>query len=656
MKKQLILVSTLFLISNCIYSQISSPCFNPVVNYSTSSNATAISLTTADFNSDGNKDIAIANFQLSNVSVMLGFGNGIFSPAVNYTVGTNPYSVTVGDFNTDGKMDLVTANWGSANISVLFGNGNGTFGSAIPFSAGTNPRSITTGDLNGDSKLDLAVVNASSDDVSILIGNGLGSFASTVNYTVGSSPTSVSTKDLNNDGKLDLVVTNAGTNDISILLGNGLGAFPSSTSYNTGTTPYSSTIADFNGDGKLDIAICNISSNNVSVFIGNGLGAFALVNNYFVDNGPFTITTEDFNNDGKIDLATSNFTSSDVSIILGNGNATFGSPFNYIVGQGASSIVTSDFNNDGKIDIATANQTGNNASILINSFPIVTVNSGTICSGNTFTISPSGASFYSYSGGSNMVNPTLNISYTVTGTNAVGCISTAVSNVTVLPTPIVSVNGGSVCIGNTFSITPSGASSYTFSGGTANVNPTVTTNYTVTGASSNGCSNKAVSSVIVYPLPTLVAGSTNSITCPGQLAILSVNGANSYTWSNGSQLSTIGVSPTITTTYSVIGTSIYGCQNSASTTQSVAPCVGLNELVANNTIFNLYPNPTNGLFYVELASSVKITITNTLGEIVFEELMEVGKHQLSIQDQASGMYFIKAFANNQTQLYKLIKD
>lgn len=655
MKKQLF-VPVLFLISNLINAQVTPPCFNSVVNYSTGTATTAISVTAADFNSDGNKDIVIANFQSSNISVMLGLGNGSFSTAVNYTVGVNPYSIINGDFNSDGKMDLVTANWSSADVSVLFGNGNGTFSATTSYSAGTNPRSITSADFNGDTKLDLAVVNNGSNDVSILIGNGLGSFTSSVTYTVGSNPSSISTNDLNSDGKLDLVTTNVSSNDISILLGNGLGAFSSATSYYTGTAPYSSTIADFNGDGKFDIAVCNISSNNVSIFTGNGLGAFALANNYFVGNSPFTITSNDFNNDGKLDLATSNLGSNDVSIILGNGNATFGSPFNYIVGQGASSIVTSDFNNDGKIDIATANQFGNNASVLINSFPIVTANSGTICSGNTFTIIPNGANFYSYSGGSNMVNPTLSTSYTVTGTNAVGCINSAVSNVTVLPTPIVSTNSGSVCIGNIFSITPSGASSYTYSSGAANVNPTVTTNYTVTGASSNGCTNKVVSSVVVYPLPNLIAGSTNSISCPGQLAILSVNGANSYTWSNGSQLSTIGVTPTITTTYSVVGTSIYGCQNSTSTTQSVMPCVGIDELVANNTIFSLYPNPTNGLFYIEIASPVKISIINILGEVVFEELMEEGKHQVSIQDQPTGLYFVNAFTNTQTQLYKLIKD
>jgi len=44
------------------------------------------------------------------VSVLLGNGDGIFQAAVNYGVGSPPFSVPVGDFNGDGKPDLAVAN------------------------------------------------------------------------------------------------------------------------------------------------------------------------------------------------------------------------------------------------------------------------------------------------------------------------------------------------------------------------------------------------------------------------------------------------------------------------------------------------------------------------------------------------------------------
>src|SRR5262249_41294923 len=80
-----------------------------------------------DFNGDGKKDLAVANFGDNSASVLLGNGDGSFGPAVNSPVGMGPRCVAVGDFNGDGKADLVTANYGTDNVSVLLGGGGGSF-------------------------------------------------------------------------------------------------------------------------------------------------------------------------------------------------------------------------------------------------------------------------------------------------------------------------------------------------------------------------------------------------------------------------------------------------------------------------------------------------------------------------------------------------
>src|SRR5205814_854663 len=95
----------------------------------------------------------------------------------NFTVGSSPQYVFVADFNRDGKLDLAVANNSGSNVSILLGNGNGGFGLATNFGAGSVPIFISAADFNNDGKLDLAVANSiNSGTVSILLGNGSGGF------------------------------------------------------------------------------------------------------------------------------------------------------------------------------------------------------------------------------------------------------------------------------------------------------------------------------------------------------------------------------------------------------------------------------------------------------------------------------------------------
>ena len=205
--------------------------------------------------------------------------------------------------------------------------------------------------------------------------------------------------------------------------------------------------------------------------------------------------------------------------------------------------------------------------VTVNAKPTVSVTSGAICSGNSFTIVPSGASTYTISGGSAVVTPTANANYNVTGTSAQGCVSsnTAVSSVTVNATPSVSVTSGAICAGNSFTIVPSGANTYTISGGSAVVTPTANANYNVTGTSTQGCvsSNTAVSSVTVNALPTVSV--TSGVICAGNSFTIVGSGASTYTFSSGSAI----VSPTANANYNVTGTSAQGCVSSNTAVSSV---------------------------------------------------------------------------------------
>src|SRR5262249_53799763 len=79
-----------------------------------------------------------------------------FAAPINTAVGNNPKAVAFGDFNGDGKLDAVVTNFNDNTVSVLLGNGNGSFtpapGAPLP-TGGTGPDGVAVGDFTGNGKL-----------------------------------------------------------------------------------------------------------------------------------------------------------------------------------------------------------------------------------------------------------------------------------------------------------------------------------------------------------------------------------------------------------------------------------------------------------------------------------------------------------------------
>ncbi len=338
--------------------------FLPAVNYG--AGLAPISVAVGDFNGDGKPDLAVANIQSDNVSVLIGSGGGTFETAVNYGTGSGPQAVVAGDFNGDGKLDLAVANVSSNNVSVLIGKGDGTFHSAVNYAVANGPGSIAVGDFNHDGKLDLVVANYQTNNVSVLLGNGDGTFQTAVNYNAGSGPYSLAVGDFNRDGKLDFVVADDNTNNVSVLLGNGDGTFQAAVSYSAGSAPTSVAVTDFNGDGKPDLVVVDDGGNTVAVLLGNGDGTFQAAQNSAAGFSPFWLAVADFNGDGYPDLAVTNNVSSNLGVLLGIGNGTFQAPMNYGVGSNPDAVAVGDLNGDGKPDLIVANTEDNNLSIMLN--------------------------------------------------------------------------------------------------------------------------------------------------------------------------------------------------------------------------------------------------------------------------------------------------
>ena len=221
------------------------------------------------------------------------------------------------------------------------------------------------------------------------------------------------------------------------------------------------------------------------------------------------------------------------------------------------------------------------ADVSVTPLPTVVVNSSTICSGQTATITASGATSYSWNTGSLLSTltdaPTTNTTYTVTG-EALGCTSTTIANVSVTPLPTLTVTSSIICIGQTATITANGANTYVWNTGslsnTITDAPSANTSYTVLGSSSN-CTNSAIANVSVTPLPAVTVNS--STICSGQTATLTANGASAYLWNTGATGSALVISPTVNTSFSVVGTNA-GCSNTVSTIVNVvsSPSLSVN--------------------------------------------------------------------------------
>src|SRR2546421_485393 len=74
--------------------------------------------------------------------------------------GQGPRALVAGDFTGDGQLDLATANADSNDVSVLVGNGDGTFVPQASLPAGAGPAAIVVADFNSDGRTDLAVANS----------------------------------------------------------------------------------------------------------------------------------------------------------------------------------------------------------------------------------------------------------------------------------------------------------------------------------------------------------------------------------------------------------------------------------------------------------------------------------------------------------------
>lgn len=253
-----------------------------------------------------------------------------------------------------------------------------------------------------------------------------------------------------------------------------------------------------------------------------------------------------------------------------------------------------------------------------------------------------------------------------------GCESQSVGvSVSLLAAPVVTVNSPAVCAGSSVVLTASGADTYTWStGGNTNsitVSPASTTSYTVTATdTSSSCSGTGIATVTVNALPTVTFPAFTSSLCDnGNPVALSgatpAGGTYSGPFVTGNTFDPAaagGGTYLLTYTYSDANT----CVNSDTASVTVDVCSGITE--QENAAVTIAPNPNKGTFLMMAsnlpADEIQISICNLQGQVVYSSVEQNSANgiskEITLENCATGIYFLKLQSGETISVYKIIKE
>ena len=270
-----------------------------------------------------------------------------------------------------------------------------------------------------------------------------------------------------------------------------------------------------------------------------------------------------------------------------------GGPYTYSwshgLGSGTTAIVTTGTTTTYTVTITNAKNCSSKKQFTVIVDPCkreLELNGGNVCAGDSVLLTPviTGAVAplsYNWVPGASTnstlwAKPAVTTTYTLTVTDATGFAMTDTATVFIRLAPSLSVNSDTICVGQNAEFTATGADSYTWpagftaTGNKATITPTTSATYTLTGTT-KGCVASTIFHVVVNTAFSITVNSAQI--CNGDSVILKANGAMLYTWLPiGVSGSAIKVSPSASTTYTVIGTDqAGGCADTTLASVSVNP-------------------------------------------------------------------------------------
>ncbi len=237
--------------------------------------------------------------------------------------------------------------------------------------------------------------------------------------------------------------------------------------------------------------------------------------------------------------------------------------------------------------------TSNHIVVTVNPLPVCAITgSGSICPGQSTQLCVPAGSTYLWSTGAttNCITVSAAGIYTVTITNANGCVRTCSKTVNVNSQSTCTITGnGSICPGQStqLCVPYSATSSYLWSNGATTNCITVSAAgiYTVTVTTATGCI-KTCSKIVTMSSQTPCTITGNGSICPGQSTLLCVpySATSTYLWSTGATTNCITVSAA--GTYSVTITNANGCIKTCSKIVTVTAVAPICTITGNSSICN----------------------------------------------------------------------
>lgn len=336
-----------------------------------------VALTPIDLDGDGLTDLAVANEDGNNVSLLRNRGDGYLEASGEFR-DSRPVAIAGGDVDDDGDEDLIVGNEGNFT-SLHRNNGDGSFSEPEVVIGNRRLAEVALSDMDGDGDADVVLLSMLlGGSVEVALNQGDGSFSSPTGQTTGDRPRAMALADIDGDGDQDVLTADEDERGMSILSNDGTAGL-SSTGFVpiANSRPVAIASSDLDGDGDPDVVVGDTGRNRFHVF-ENQSGDFVLTSSLISPREVKKIALSDIDGDGHDDLVSTDFfddtrPSEGISVRLGDGAGGFGPSQAYMAGSGTQGLGVAHFTDDGRPDIAVTDSMEDKAWVLVGGTGVASV-------------------------------------------------------------------------------------------------------------------------------------------------------------------------------------------------------------------------------------------------------------------------------------------